>query len=385
MPTDSTAPVRPLRVGIFVALLPPETYGGTEIQAERMASELAARGHEVHVFTRRQSAWRDVREDRVRVHRRAVLPVPGLRFLVEIVAGALQAVRHRPEVLLCYITLNSGLLGYVAHLVCGVPFVIWVRGVDEVTLRPGSWRTRLTLFLFERASGVWLQAEALRRTLREECEQTGRSAVWQRLEPRLRLLGNGLDLPGASAGSDPSPERFLFVGRLVLEKDLPTLIAAVRKLRAAELWIAGDGPLEAAMRREARGARVRFLGAQARQRIPELLIDSRALVLCSSREGMPNVVLEALAHGRPVVATSVGALPELVEDRVNGRLVPVGDADALCEALREMQDDATWRRLAAAARPSVERFGWPHLVRSVQRELRAHVEPALASGRGDAQ
>jgi glycosyltransferase involved in cell wall biosynthesis len=121
----------------------------------------------------------------------------------------------------------------------------------------------------------------------------------------------------------------------------------------------------------AAGAPVRFLGEVPHARVPELLRDSRALVLCSSVEGVPNVVLEALAHNRPVIATPVGAIPELVEDGVNGRLVPVGDPEALAAAMRDLLDDATWMALAGAARPSVEKFSWPRLVDQVESELEA--------------
>ena len=185
------------------------------------------------------------------------------------------------------------------------------------------------------------------------------------------MLGNGVDLPEATQPGEPPPARFLFVGRLVGQKDLPTLIAAVRRLREVEVWIVGDGPLEAALRRDAAGTPVRFLGRQPHERIAELLRDCRALVLCSLEEGMPNVVLEALAQGRPVVATPVGAVPELVQDGVNGRLVRVGDVEGLASALGAFCDDATWQRLAAAARPSVSRFAWPELVARVERELSA--------------
>ncbi len=152
---------------------------------------------------------------------------------------------------------------------------------------------------------------------------------------------------------------------------MPTLVTAMRGLAGAELWLAGDGPLGGALESMAAGAPVRFLGEVPHARIPELLRDSRALVLCSNREGIPNVVLEALAHGRPVIATPVGAIPELVQDGVNGRIVPVGDPRALAAAMRELLDDSAWCALAAGARPSVERFSWPRLVDQVESELEA--------------
>jgi glycosyltransferase involved in cell wall biosynthesis len=373
-----TEPARRLTIGIFVALLPPEHAGGAERQADRLARELATRGHRVHVFARgRKSGDGPEIRDGVHVHRRRVVPIPGLRLVAEVLIGSRQAARHKPDVLLCYITLNSGLIGYATHLRCRAPFVIWQRVESEALLRPASWRTRLAAFLNRRAGGLWVQAQSMALLLRREYVESGRDSEWHHIEPRLRVIGNAVDVPEATEADEPPPWRFLFVGRLVGQKDLPTLIAAARRLRDAEVWIVGDGPLEGALRRDAAGAPVRFLGRQPHERIAELLRDCRALVLCSLEEGMPNVVLEALAHGRPVVATAVGAVPELVRDGVNGMLVPVGDVEALAAALEGMRDEATWRRFAAAARPSALRFAWPELVARVERELEE-----VVAGRG---
>ena len=370
MQPASRATIQPLTIGIFVVYLPPEYLGGAELQADRLARELAARGHRVHVFARRQAGSGDTeRRDGVIVHRRPVLPLAGLRLAGEIVQGAVQAARARPDVLVCYSPLNSGLLGLAARRLCGAPVVVWLQGVGEARLRPFDLRRRTVHALLQRADGVWLQAESLVDTLRCEYGAVRPEAEWRRLEPRLRVVANGIDVRPESDGPPPPPARFLFVGRLVREKDLPTLVEAARHLPGIEVAIAGSGPLAGSLQRQAAGAPVRFLGEQPHARIPELLRDCRALVLPSREEGLPNVVLEALAQGRPVVATPVGAVPELVQDGVNGRLVPVGDATALAAAMRDLLDDGTWRRLAAAARPSVARFGWPALASRVESEL----------------
>jgi glycosyltransferase involved in cell wall biosynthesis len=330
---------------------------------------LAARGHEVHVFARRQSArTRDEVRAGVHVHRRAVLAFPGLRPCGELVLAPPQARRVRPDVILCYQTLNSGILGALTALGTGTPFVVWLRTEVEGLRYVSHLEQRATLWVHQRAARIWVQAECFKESLADEYARRGLAARWETLAPKVQVLGNGLELPAAQPLLAP-PARFLFVGRLVWEKDLQTLIAAARQVGSAEFWLAGDGPEREALTAAAAGAPVRFLGAVPHERIPELLRESRALVLCSTTEGVPNVILEALAHGRPVIATPVGAVPELVQDGTNGRLVPVGDPAALAGALREMLDDPTWRRMADAARPSVARFAWPDLVTRVETEL----------------
>jgi len=360
-----------LDIGIFIALLPPDHHGGAELQADRLARELAARGHRVQVYCRAQ-AGRPAVENRagVTIHRRPVVPFPGLRLAAEIVLGVWQAWRTRPQLLLCFMTMNSGLIGALAGRWCGIPFVVWQRIEAESLLRAGAVERALTFWINGRARALWLQAESFVQTLEREYTRAGRARGWQQLRTRVRVLGNGVDVPTARVDALP-PWRVLFVGRLEPQKDLPTLIEAARRVPECEVWIAGTGALRAALEEQARGTTIRFLGEQPHERIPELLAAARALVLCSVQEGVPNVVLEALAHGRPVIATPVGAIPELVRDGVHGRLVPVGDVERLAAALREVGDDAQWRDWAAQARDAVTRFDWPRLVRQVEDELGA--------------
>ncbi len=93
--------------------------------------------------------------------------------------------------------------------------------------------------------------------------------------------------------------------------------------------------------------RVVFAGPQSYERIPEYFAAADASVLASYREGCPNVVLESLASGRPVVATDVGAVPDLIVDGNNGRIVPVRDVDALVESLQDVLGRDWWPMTSA--------------------------------------
>lgn len=360
-----------LDIGIFIALLPPEHHGGAELQADRLARELAARGHRVQVFARRQAqhrhtAWRDG----VRVHRRPVVPLAGLRGVVDCILGVAQAVRARPRVILCYMTFNSGLLGIGTGAVLRRPVVIWQRLDGESSSGLPPWQRRLARALEARAAGVWLQADAFIATLAGAYTRDGAGAAWQRLLPRLRVVGNGIDAAADATPGTPPPWRVLFVGRLHAQKNLPVLLDAARRVPECAVWIVGAGPERAALEAAAPPS-VRFLGHKPHAEIAPLLRACRALVLCSRSEGIPNVVLEALAHARPVVATPVGAIPEIVRDGGNGWIVPLDDAAALAAALRALGDDATWRARAERAPAAIHAFEWPALVARVESELRA--------------
>lgn len=151
------------------------------------------------------------------------------------------------------------------------------------------------------------------------------------------------------------------VGRLSREKGFDLLLRALGKVRdagvEAELWIVGEGERRAELERLA-GAleiadRVRFLGY--RSDMPSLFRALDAFALSSLREGLPNVLLEALATGLPVAATRVAGVPRVVEDGEEGLLVDPGSAESLAQGLgRLLGDAALRRRLGCAARRKVE-------------------------------
>ena len=188
---------------------------------------------------------------------------------------------------------------------------------------------------------------------------------------RVELVRHGLDLAEfpppppprpPHPGSGPPVLTILSVGRAVEKKGYPDLIAALARLPAAPAWRfvhVGGGTLVADLRRRAERAgladRIEWAGALAR---PEILARLRAadvFVLASriardgDRDGLPNVLLEAQSQGLPCVATRVSAIPELIEDGVNGVLVPPGDPDALAAGLARLLGDPDLRRRLGAA------------------------------------
>jgi glycosyltransferase involved in cell wall biosynthesis len=132
----------------------------------------------------------------------------------------------------------------------------------------------------------------------------------------------------------------LFVGQLVPIKRLDLLLAAWRGLlrdarigRDDRLLLIGEGPLRAPLELQASaddfGGSVCFLGGRPQVEVARWVSAADLLCLPSDNEGTPNVIVEALASGRPVVATAVGGIPELVIPNVNGVLVLPGDAPGL--------------------------------------------------------
>jgi glycosyltransferase involved in cell wall biosynthesis len=147
-----------------------------------------------------------------------------------------------------------------------------------------------------------------------------------------------------------------FAGRLTAQKSLEVALDAVARVEGVSLVIAGDGDERARLERLA-GPSVRFLGALPRERVVELFRAADASVLSSRWENFPHTVVEALAVGTPVLAMEAGGVGEVVQDGVNGLLVPAGDTPALADAVRRFFADAELReRLRAQAAASVDAY-----------------------------
>lgn len=179
----------------------------------------------------------------------------------------------------------------------------------------------------------------------------------------------------AQLGVPSSQPLVCFVGNLVPEKGPDLLVRALAQTPGVHAVVIGGGPLRASLEAEAEAlgvsSRLRFLGRQPAAVVAQWLAAADLLCLSSRREGCPNVVLEALASGRPVVGTAVGGVPELVTSS-NGVLAPSEDPDGLAQAIREALTRA-WE--PEALRASVPSLSWADLGRTLYAALESANTP----------
>jgi glycosyltransferase involved in cell wall biosynthesis len=238
--------------------------------------------------------------------------------------------------------------GAVAALT-GRPFVVQLWGTDVELAQRAPWLARRVL---RWARVVICASEELAAAARDLGAAT------------VRVIPNGVDIPARLAEPE-EPPHILYAGRLSAEKGVLELVEAARDL---PLVVAGDGPL-----------RDRFpdaLGFVPHDRLLGLYERAAVVVCPSRREGFGVVCTEAMAHGRPVVATAVGGLRELVVDGETGLLVPPRDPAALREALERLLRDAALRRCLGEAgrRRACELLAWDRVARAI---LSAYEEALL--------
>jgi glycosyltransferase involved in cell wall biosynthesis len=230
----------------------------------------------------------------------------------------------------------------------------------------GTWRTPLYYRLDRLCLPHYERVVCVSPDLRDECLACG-------VPPgRCVLIANAIDTrefsrraggAAAKARLGVAPGRLLIgaVGRLSPEKGFDLLIGATARLLRSgldvELVIGGEGeeraPLEALIARLGLGGRARLLGYQSDPRSLYEALDAYAL--SSTREGLPNVVLEAMAMGAPVVATRIAGVPRVLRDGDNGLLIEPGSEEQLTAALGRLLRDGRLRgTLSQAGRRTVE-------------------------------
>jgi glycosyltransferase involved in cell wall biosynthesis len=320
--------------------------GGTETQCVALVHALAARGVASHLVHFQGGPLATgltvpgVTTEHVPV---AGFRQPGFARLVLRLASAIR--RSRADVVQSY-EFYSNVPAMLAGRLAGARVLVASRRGFATSLRPGQRRAdRLARRLARRTV---VNAQAIRRQLIEDDRARPDDVV---------VIPNCVRERGAvTPAQDPVVG---MVANFRPPKDHATFLRAaarvVELVPTVEFHLVGAGPAEAAARRQAAelglAARVRFLGALGPDATWTAMNRFTVAVLSSLSEGMPNAVLEAMVAARPVVATAVGGIPEVVRDGVTGCLVAAGDAAGLAAGLgRILKDPALATAMGAAGR-----------------------------------
>jgi len=275
---------------------------------------------------------------------------------------------------------NSTAVAMLCNALGGPPFSFTAHGSCDIGIAP-------VIALGEkirRAAFVVTASEFGRSQLFRWC---GRES-WN----KIAVVHCGVDEAFLNAPHVPIPDepRFVCVGRLSSEKGQLLLVEAAALLAAegtlAEIVLIGDGPMrpeiEALIARSALDDCVHITGWADADRVRREILAARALVLPSFYEGLPVVIMEAFALMRPVIATHIGGVPELVEPGVTGWLVPADSPAALAAAMRHVIE-APDEELRRMARNGAERVARHHNARTEAAKLVTLFAGSIARNAGE--
>jgi glycosyltransferase involved in cell wall biosynthesis len=278
----------------------------------------------------------------------------------------------QPDGSIVFFSLPNGPLGLIAKLFFGIPYVLSLRGGDVPGLVP-----ELEL--------VHKIATPLRRlVLRNACAIVANAEGLQKLSEKadrypVRVIANGVDADffqpaptrSTSSLSDDSL-RLLFVGRLHEQKNLRFLFQQLARISAAtfELQLVGDGPQKKQLQDLASelgiAQRLTWHGWVPREALPKIYQSADCLINPSQYEGMPNVVLEAMACGLPVIASDIPGNRALVLDHETGFLFDLHEPDSLRTAIEHLvKDRSVISKLGLAGRArAIAEHSWKSAAQS---------------------
>jgi glycosyltransferase involved in cell wall biosynthesis len=337
-----------MKVLLLTNEYPPEKTAGTAMATSFLAEELASRGVRVTVVVNTRTSA-PVRETScgVEVVRLRPLPVPATRMAQRAAMLLRIAQALRPDVVQGQ-SLSCGALAAFVGRVLGIPSVTYVQGLDLYESSPWARRTYIRWAL--RYSGAVA-------AVTEDLAARARSLVPRPVSViphglRLRPT-HGLSQEAARRSLDLLPDEpvVLYVGRLLRIKGVHHLLGAFPRVLArfplVRLLIVGDGEegqdLQTSARRLGLGPRVAFLGSLPHEDVIRCMRAADVFVLPSLVESFGIVLLEAMGCGLPVVASRVMGIPYLVEDGLNGFLVPPTDEEALADRITALLSDPDLR------------------------------------------
>lgn len=385
-----------MNVLLVTGIFPPDR-GGPASYVPRMASAFVSRGHRVEVITLSDTLGYDDSDHPFRVHRiRRGLFWP-FRVLKTVFTVWRAARRHE----VVYVN-GLGAESALGALLAGRPAVhkivgdyAWERAVgrrcfhgtiDDYQAAPKNFLLRffdaIRTVPLKLAARIIVPSKYLERIV----------GGWNIGGEKIQLIYNATATP---EGPAQPPENklprwrgrtLITICRLVPWKGVDAVIRALPALPDTRLVVAGDGPMRAGLESLARecgvAERVLLLGDVPHFAVHGYLRQCDAFILNSTYEGLPHVVLEAMAAGIPVIATDAGGTGEVVRDGITGSLVPVGDETALCAAITRIWQDSKFAgRLIANATADLEaRFSFDVMVRATEAVLRSQLpnrRPAL--------
>lgn len=293
----------------------------------------------------------------------------------------------KPDVVISFHSIPSGLAAFPLSWIRGVPHITLLRGGDVPGWLPGklAFYHRVTLpinrLVVHQSAATLANSDGLRDLAQPSFPRK-----------RIGVLANGVDCRAYAPpreGRADRPDRapvMLFAGRITEQKGIDTLLRALARpecrQRPWRLDIAGDGPMLATYVEMAKDlglfGRIKFHGWLSRADVRRLYNDADMLVFPSRYEGMPNVVLEAAACGLPVIGTRIAGTEEIVEEGMTGHLITVDDESALASAITRLLDDPAHRLSlgAEARRRAQQRWSWA--ARAL--ELHGLIEKILGGG-----
>ncbi|MSU54445.1 MAG: glycosyltransferase family 1 protein [Candidatus Staskawiczbacteria bacterium] len=352
-----------MNIVILTAVFEARHIGGTEISTYYLARELVKMGHQVHIIS---SGDRTLPKESVEegffVHR-IQYPVGSSLGMLSFWFKTFLYLRKIHVDIIHSQSVQMGLPCVAANLFLKKPYVVWGQGSDIYL--PWKFKKIISAMIFSRASAI------VALTLHMK------NSIPKKYQHNVVIIPFGIDHQAFKGLSQefarqqlaiaPAEKIILFVGDLKTVKGVEYLIQALPIIKntipGVRLMLAGDGPERQALESLAKNNNVEkqahFMGSTSHDKVIEYMAAADMLALSSLSEGLPNVLLEAMACGTPIVTTNVRGIPEIIQDGINGFLVePKRPEQIAQQVIRLFSDNDLQKRISANNREQAKQYSW---------------------------
>lgn len=326
----------------------PPHIGGISSYVYLLSKKLIENGDEVFVLTYPHENVQSL--EGIHVESATAPNIKGLRGMIFSLTGTIKLIQMVREndinLIHAHYLSPPGLIGLMTSMITGVPFCVTLHGSDVFLLSSNRILRPIFKLILNHALGVFVVSEAVKDKVLE--------LEIPNLERKIKITWNGVDTHRFNPqnkgklrkelGIEDDEQIILFVGNLVAQKGVKHLLRAKKLMEeASKLVVVGGGPLLQELKGMAEYEGLKsILFTGPRSDIEQLIPDADVMVLPSVSESFGIALLEGMASGKPVVATNIGGIPELVNEDV-GILVEPKDPVALAEALDKLLKDPQMR------------------------------------------
>ncbi|MHA1705620.1 MAG: glycosyltransferase family 4 protein [Promethearchaeota archaeon] len=349
----------------------PWEIGGVEIHCYYVAKYLSSE-FKVSILSRSNNVKLSTIFNNPNVFLISIPHIPYFSSIIFILKGLIIYLLKIRQVDLVHVhqVYSPAILGFLISKLHRVPLIITCHGSD-IRLHHNILVKFIQNFLLKQAQYITAVSVEIKKIL---IQHYGINAS------KICVIPNGYDEQIIKKivhnAKNKNKVKIVFVGNLRPIKDPLTLLKGfkkvIKKYPNIKLQIVGDGSLkgylEVFCRRNNLSSKVVFEGKKAHKETLKIISESTIFVLTSIQEGLPTALIEAMALGKPVVATNVGGIPEVIRHRINGILVPPQSPKAVSEALDKLITSPALReKLSTAAAESVKNYTWSKIAEQYKR------------------
>ncbi|MEN6552456.1 MAG: glycosyltransferase family 4 protein [Methanobacterium sp.] len=373
--------MKEIKIALIVTLFPPKWIAGTEIASENIAKYLAKKGHEVHVITSLDNGLvaKEVKDNFYihRINMKKIRLIGTAHFWVNIF---LEIKKIKPDIIHIQ-TISIAVPGLLSKMFLKKPYIVYGRGADIYI--PDKFTKLISKIVLKNANFVIALTQDMKEAMMK---------IYQR---DIIVIPNGIDMErfkeiSIRTSHNDKVKTILFVGTLRPVKGVIYLIEAMKIVKneyhGAKLLIVGDGTegdkLRAIVKELDLEDSVSFAGQRSNNEIPKYMAESDIFVLPSLSEGFPNVILEAMAVGLPVISSKVGGIPNIIQEGINGLLVePMNSKDIANKILILLNNEDLRKKISINNKIYVQKYSLDTIVEKLEKIYIDAIFPTKKEGK----